>query len=70
MGVATGAARVPGPLQPAPLRHPPGSGSRSPERDVAAWAGHSSTAQMPTYDHLRSVAGGDVARHIYDAITT
>lgn len=40
-----------------------------PDRDVAAWVGHSSTAQMRVYDHLRKVAGGNVANAIYDAIS-
>lgn len=39
-----------------------------PDRDIAAWVGHSSTAQLRAYDHLRAVAGGDVARRLYDAV--
>ncbi|GAA4708109.1 Phage integrase, N-terminal SAM-like domain [Promicromonospora umidemergens] len=36
--------------------------------DLNVRAAHASTAQMPAYDHLRSVAGGDIAIRLYDAI--
>lgn len=32
-----------------------------PGRDIAAWAGHSSSSQMTSSDRVRSVAGGEVA---------
>jgi site-specific recombinase XerD len=38
-------------------------------RDVAAWVGHTSTAQLRNYDRLRNLAGGDVPRRLYGAIT-